>query len=77
MFYTCPPENSVVTTRVQNVGRVRQIYGVCWFFILDVLSSRGRYGIFRRTSIKDKILIGSQLKFCLLHLSSGKFRGDL
>ena len=67
MFYTCPPENSVVTTRVQNVGRVRQIYGVCWFFILHASSSRGRYDRFWRTSRKQKKITWDPIKiFCFI-----------
>ena len=77
VFFTCLPQNTPVTTRVQNIGKSRQTYGVCLFFTLHPSDSSGHRGDLRKTCIKQKILLKSQVKFYVLYLSSENHTCDL
>ena len=76
-FFTCLPQNTPVPTRVQNIGKSRQTYGVCLFFTLHPSDSSGHRGDLRKTCRKYKILLKSQVKFYILYLSSANHPCDL
>ena len=76
-FFTCLPQNTPVTTRVQNIGKSRQFYAVFLFLTLHHSASSNHRGDLRKKSIKYKILLKSQVKFYILYLSSANHPCDL